>query len=100
MRKLATELLCQEGVGRCDALLLRQLALLEAEVPALLSANFGDGCLDASTCVFNRRLVFSPGEPAINVYTPGGCFTPHNDYQSLTILVNLSDSASYAGGAC
>ena len=42
------------------------------------------------------RLAFAPLEPAMNVYWAGGAFKRHEDKQSLTLLVPLSDG--YEGG--
>jgi len=46
----------------------------------------------------NAGLAFTPGEPACNVYTSGGRFTPHEDGQSLTVIVVLTDKDSFVGG--
>jgi hypothetical protein len=46
----------------------------------------------------NAGLAFTPGEPACNVYTSGGQFTPHEDGQSLTVIVVLSDRDTFVGG--
>jgi hypothetical protein len=42
------------------------------------------------------RLAFAPLEPAVNIYWAGGAFKRHEDKQSLTLLVPLSDG--YEGG--
>ena len=92
------DMLGASGVATCDALLLRALSQLDATMPLLTPALFPHGscsptcapCLSPTSCVHNPRLVFSTGEPAINVYTQGGGFQAHQDKQSLTILVNLS----------
>lgn len=90
-----------EGSSLCDALLLRQLALLRslADGQALTDGLFGEALTTSpSTVVHNPRLAWSEGEPAINVYTAGGRFTPHEDEQSLTLLLNLSQRDAYTGG--
>ena len=46
----------------------------------------------------NAGLAFTPGEPACNVYTSGGQFTPHEDGQSLTVILVLSDRDTFVGG--
>jgi hypothetical protein len=46
----------------------------------------------------NAGLAFTPGEPACNVYTSGGQFTPHQDGQSLTVIVVLTDKDTFVGG--
>jgi hypothetical protein len=99
VRKQVDELVGTECVALCDSLLGRQLALIEAAAPSLLSSLF-EGILDASpTSVFgNKNLVWSEGEPALNVYTPSGCFTPHTDDQSLTCLLNVSSPEVFDGG--
>lgn len=87
----------------CDRILLRVLSLLreDLQLPAILSELFGDLLAGAPESVIdNPQLGFSAGEPAINVYRSGGSFAPHQDKQSLTILVALSDAASgdFVGG--
>ena len=59
---------------------------------------FGESCLSDDSCLHNERLVFSEGEPAINVYSRGGRFEPHEDKQSLTCLLNVSADEDYEGG--
>lgn len=89
----------ERSFSLCDALLVRQHAMLISHLPSLIAALFGSDGLSSATCVGNGRLVWSPGEPALNVYTPGGCFTPHADEQSLTCLLNLSQrDEHYVGG--
>ena len=85
--------------SRCDDLLLRQVALVHASHPSLVSALFGADCLSVATCLNNEKLNFSEGEPAINVYSRGGSFEPHEDKQSLTCLLNISAADDdYEGG--
>ncbi len=43
-------------------------------------------------------LSFASREPAVNVYTKGGQFYPHQDGHKLTVLIPLSPSNSFAGG--
>ena len=84
------------GQALCDALLLRALSLLEAQ---LVHDLFGDCTTDSDTCVHNPQLAFSTNEPAINVYNSGGHFKPHEDNHALTILLPLSAaSADFEGG--
>jgi hypothetical protein len=79
-------------VSRVDRVLrLRLLALLEAELPAFAQAVFGQ-----NTGLADLRPEYSPGEPAVNIYTTGGEFAPHTDKQSVTLLVPLS--AAFEGG--
>ena len=100
VRKKVVELVGAESTALCDELLLRHLALLDTSIaPSLTSELFGDALTSSpTTCFRNPRLAWSVGEPAINVYNPGGCFTPHEDEQSITCLVNLSQQSSYTGG--
>lgn len=99
VRKPAVELIGVEGIALFDKLLLRQIDCTAAAAPTLPSSLFGT-VLDESpsTCFQNPRLIWSEGEPAINVYTPGGCFTPHEDAQSITCLLNVSRREAYTGG--
>ena len=86
----------QSDIDACEALLQRCVRFVQAQLPSLAKALFGE--VSFETVLRNSDLVFSPGEPALNVYTQGGCFTPHEDEQSLTCLLNLSDAGSYDGG--
>ncbi|KOO36090.1 hypothetical protein Ctob_010989 [Chrysochromulina tobinii] len=43
-------------------------------------------------------FTFSGHEPAINVYTAGGEFEPHEDKHMLTVLVSLSPLDAFEGG--
>lgn len=101
VRLPVTEHLDRAGVALCDTILLRAIALLKAQQPAMVASLFGDALDEESSCVRNGRLGFSSGEPAVNVYrAPGGGFTPHEDKQSLTVLVSLTDAVSghFVGG--
>ena len=94
----------------CDRILQRGVERLAEELPTLLRSLFGDlfdgdaagdGVGDGvcrPSLTRSDRLVFTQGEPACNVYTAGGQFTPHEDRQSLTILVPLSAPCAFEGG--
>jgi hypothetical protein len=77
-----------------SALLLRLLALLEEdELSGLAMALFGQRAnLDSMS------RTFSDGEPAVNIYGPGGEFAPHTDKEALSLLIPLSPSAAFRGG--
>lgn len=85
----------EEGEALCEVLLLRSLAKLEQQAPLLNRVLFG-AC--PTSCSGNPQLSFATGEPAINCYTQGGCFRPHTDKQSLTILLTLSEISEFEGG--
>ena len=60
---------------------------------------------DDAQCIFGQRaslgdlvFSFSGHEPAINVYTAGGEFEPHEDKHMLTVLVPLSPLDAFEGG--
>ena len=57
------ELACQM---LCDHLLLRQLALIQAELPSLVKALLGPDCLAESTCLNNEDLVLLIGTADIS----------------------------------
>jgi len=83
----------------CDALLLRALSVVNGQIDDQLTRQlFGDCLADATSCEHNPRLRFATGEPAINVYSLGGTFKPHEDREALTILVPLSGASDYDGG--
>jgi len=90
------ELLDEQSQELCDTILMRVVAELERQMPALVPRLFGAGVLLRSI-LHNAQLAFSPGEPAINVYTAGGNFDAHTDKQSLTILVPLSRPCGASG---
>ena len=92
------ERLGDEGLALYDALLLRACARAKECLPALVSGLFGEDTLNGSTCLHNDQLMFSLGEPAINVYQSGGCFKAHQDKQSLTVLMPLTSSDAFEGG--
>ena len=79
------------GRALSDALVRRVLAFAREQLPSLAEERFGPSGAEGS-------LVFSHGEPAVNVYRQGGQFQPHEDLQSLTVLVPLSDPGAYGGG--
>jgi hypothetical protein len=87
------------GAELCDALLLRALSIMDRQINSQLTRDlFGDCLVDASSCRYNPRLKFATGEPAINVYSSGGAFKPHEDKEALTILVPLSGASEFDGG--
>jgi len=77
----------------CDAILRRALAIVEADLPRLASLLFGRESELAA-----MQFAFSQGEPAVNIYTEGGEFQPHEDKQALTVLVPLSPDDAFSGG--
>jgi hypothetical protein len=91
-------LLDKEKQVQCDAIFLRALAQIDACLPELCPRLFARGTLAAGV-LHNSSLTFSPGEPAINIYTTGGDFQPHTDSQSITILIPLSRACGDDGGA-
>ena len=55
---------------------------------------------NATTLIHDERVIFSPREPAINVYTERGRFKPYKDHEVLTVLkVPLSAPDAFDGGA-
>ena len=92
------EKLSEAGLALYDALLLRSCARVDECLPELIPRLFEAGCLDTSTCLRNERLMFSLGEPAINIYQAGGSFKAHQDKQSLTVLMPLSNPDAFGGG--
>lgn len=87
----------------CDALLLRALELLDTELPDATRTCFGERLAPefratGEPMATSPQLQFTHNEPAINVYTAGGCFCAHKDLQSLTVLVPLTGRTSFDGG--
>ena len=76
-----------------DALVRRALAFAREQLPSLAEERFGPPEPKGPP-----PLLFSHGEPAVNVYREGGQFQPHEDLQSLTVLVSLCDPGAYGGG--
>ena len=86
----------------CDELLLRALDLVDAETPEL-AEHLGRGLAADLRCAAqplatSPLLTFTHNEPAINLYTAGGAFEPHQDLQSLTVLMPLVDADAFEGG--
>ena len=85
-----------------DEILRRALVrIADAMGPEWVSERLGEATESCERCIIgSSTLQFSEGEPAINVYHPGGEFLPHEDKQRLTILIALSDAASgaFSGG--
>jgi hypothetical protein len=88
------------GQDLCDRLLHRAVERIDVAplLHQLLPSLFAE-CFEGSRSFYsNRRIGYTHGEPAINVYTTGGRFHPHTDKQSLTVLVPLSESSEFSGG--
>ena len=51
--------------------------MMESCMPALAMSLFGQ-----ERELTEMLLSYSPGEPAVNVYYPGGGFSPHTDKQA------------------
>jgi hypothetical protein len=82
------------SVRSLDAVLIRRaLELMESHDPALAASFFprDHGLTDLS-------ITFSPGEPAVNIYSVGGEFRPHTDKQHISLLVPLSPEGAFEGG--
>ena len=101
VRMPIAEMLCEESQALCDRLLLRGVRRLHGSFPTLLPRLFGDGGIGGlrwadmplqgpTSICRNPGLAFTPGEPACNVYTSGGQFTPHEDGQALTVILVLT----------
>jgi hypothetical protein len=71
----------------------RVLDIVQHELPAVAALLLGQSCAPSYSQLRHTALEFSPGEPAVNVYTAGGEFSPHEDKQALTLLVLLSPSS-------
>lgn len=95
----------------CEAILLRLLAAVDAELPTIAQLQFGATAPDASPLgemagsaspladmYAADELAFAEREPAINVYAAGGEFAPHKDNQAFTMLVPLSSPEGFEGG--
>jgi hypothetical protein len=65
-------------------LFLRLLSLLELHMPDFCESTFGQ-----SSQLKDMGRRFSPGEPAVNIYTAGGEFAPHTDKEHVTMLSML-----------
>jgi len=127
VRMPISEMLSLGSQRLCDGLLLRSVTRVHRALPTLLPVLFGEAGIgntpwegippdqdkparDAPprtpvaspannmSIARNPGLVFTPGEPACNVYTEGGQFKSHEDGGSLTVLVVLSERAEYGGG--
>ena len=86
--------------NRCDQLLVRAVTTLHTHAPKLVPILFEDrlDAANATTLIHDEKVIFSPREPAINVYTERGRFKPHKDHEVLTVLVPLSAPDAFDGG--
>jgi len=85
----------------CDRLLRRTLAGVTDTLPTLVAQQMGSADKSSRQAILgNAELMFSDGEPAINVYRAGGLFKAHEDKMNLTVLMPLCDSAggAFTGG--
>ena len=78
-----------EADSICSAILRRVFATIDEQLPHVAVSQFGTARL--SELVAAGELEFAAREPAVNVYSAGGNFPPHEDHQGLTVLVPLSD---------
>ena len=81
-----------------EEILRRGLAFVQAHAPSMGETMLQCSAADLTDMPDDPGLEFSPGEPAVNVYTQGGEFKAHEDKRSLTILVLLSEPDAFAGG--
>lgn len=72
---------------------LRLLGLIEAQMPDLAQAIFGQ-----KSDLASMNVRFSSDEPAVNIYNWGGYFQPHTDNEAISFLVPLSPEGAFEGG--
>ena len=81
---------------------MRALGRLESVAPQLTARLFGAALLaelrESGGCTDSPLLQFTHNEPAINIYTAEGSFSPHKDLQAITLLMPLSDPTEFVGG--
>jgi hypothetical protein len=85
----------------CKAVLQRTMALVDEMFPSVVRTRFHSARrqLSISQLYSMGELEFAHREPAINVYSSKGEFSPHKDNQGLTILFPLSNAGTdYEGG--
>lgn len=94
-----------EDLHLAETILLRVLNFVDTELATLVRSQFHAPHTlteEAPTGLVElygaRELEFTPSEPAVNIYSSGGAFAPHKDYQALTALVTLSSPDSFQGG--
>lgn len=76
-----------------NILVRRAIQLVQTQLTALADS---EGLAD---CGPDTPLDYSEGEPAINIYWPGGSFKAHRDMRALTLLLQLSNHGDdYEGG--
>ena len=121
-RRLPTVEAASRAAGSCDvtplpddldervqAILVRIFDILDTQCPVLVQTLFRkDDNDDESTAnktislralLDDEELEFASREPAINIYRDGGDFEAHEDDQTLTVLVSLSQpDDEYTGG--
>ena len=87
-----------EADALCEALLLRVMERLDAELPMIRHALFGDASACLRELYRDDALEFSSREPGVNIYREGSEFLPHKDHQALTVLLPLSSPEAFKGG--
>ena len=98
-RRPVMDLLDEPGLLLADKLLLRAVERAERHMPGLMDQLFqGQFATPPVSILRNENLTFTEEEPAINVYTAGGGFKPHWDFQGLTVLLLLSHHDAFTGG--
>ena len=82
-----------------DQLIRRALAFVQRELPGAGEQMLGCSATELPELLDAAPgLEYSPGEPAVNIYTATGEFKPHEDKMGLTVLVTLSDGDEFSGG--
>lgn len=81
-----------------ETILRRALAFVQEHLPAAGARMLK--CSASSLCMLpdHPGLEFSPGEPAVNIYTATGEFKPHEDKMGLTVLITLNGEDEFVGG--
>lgn len=81
---------------KLNIILSKVLDRIDNDHEMLIERLFSGHCLQ--NLFKNDMLQFSSREPAVNVYTKGGSFRPHEDGQQLTVLISLSHPTEFEGG--
>ena len=88
--------LSTEASDLADVILRRVMEFVDVRLPSLTEVLFKESLCSLEVA---NALEFSSREPSLNVYTTGGEFLPHQDHQSLTVLMPLTaPDAAFSGG--
>lgn len=97
MKTPCAEALPEDLDMKCRSLLLEVLAKIDGHMDSIGCSLFDGSSL--RKLFLQGGMEFASREPAVNIYSAGGSFLPHEDGHSLTVLIPLSSpDDGFTGG--